>query len=109
MTNESQQPYSAREVKHFVDEIKELFAKHADEDEKNLGRINDTLIQLTSEVKKTNGDVQRLKIWKAYTMGGLTIISMVVLPILAWALWTIIEIKNHAINVTEPIVETIVN
>lgn len=43
----------------------------------------------------TNGKVQKNSEWRIYTAGALSIISLVVLPILYWAVVTLVNIDDH--------------
>lgn len=65
-----------------MSEIKNMFREHQDDDRKNFGEIKDSIQELTVEVRKTNGSVRKLQLWRSYLMGGMTIISAMVLPLL---------------------------
>ena len=51
--------------------------------------------QLLEQVKITNGQVSSLQLWKAGIVGGLSILTMVLLPILSWALYTIVTLDDR--------------
>ena len=77
------------------------------EEEKYLNReIDDKLKNLLknmekgfTEVKKrldyTNGKVAKNSEWRVYSMGALSIITLVVVPILTWAVYTLVNIDSH--------------
>lgn len=68
------EPFSNRE-------IKEMFSDMC----VKLDRIE----TLTS---KTNGRVTRLEIWRGAIVGGLSVLTVVVVPLLGWALVTLSKV-----------------
>ncbi len=43
--------------------------------------INDKLDMILKEVRHTNGRVRSLEVWRGFILGGLTIMSLVIIPI----------------------------
>lgn len=42
-------------------------------------------LEIKEQVKKTNGRVARLEIWRSFVLGGLSVIAMLLIPMfLAW-------------------------
>lgn len=89
------EPYRKREIDAHMAEIKAMFKEHAVDDHKSFGDIKSSIDGLTTEVKKTNGSVRGLQIWKAYITGGLAVLTAVVVPVLAWALFVLSSIDTH--------------
>lgn len=51
--------------------------------------------RVETQVKHTNGRVTALERWKYAGVGAISILSIVVLPILSWALYTLVNIHNE--------------
>jgi cellobiose-specific phosphotransferase system component IIC len=75
----SEEPYKNREINEMFEDV-----------QSTLGRIEE-------QTKKTNGRVTELEKWKYASMGATGILSVIVVPILAWALYTLVNI-NHDIH-----------
>ena len=56
-----------------IDGLKELFNEKFDENSRNHADI-------LKQVMKTNGTVKSLSLWRSYIMGGMTILSILVVP-----------------------------
>ena len=53
-------PYSKREIDHYIDEIRDLFAEHKEDDLHHFNDIKGGINALTVEVRKTNGKVKKI-------------------------------------------------
>lgn len=42
-----------------------------------------------------NGRMTKLERWQAYMTGGMTVLTLIVVPILAWALWVLVNIQGQ--------------
>lgn len=71
--------YSKREIDAIINGVTIRFSEHLTEQDKVLVRIE-------AQTTKTNGSVASLQKWKERSMGALTIVIVVVIPILAWSL-----------------------
>ena len=69
-------PYTNREIDHYLGDMK-----------RQLNRIE-------AQTTKTNGRVSRNELRIAYAIGGLAILSLIALPILGWALFTLVSIES---------------
>ena len=72
-----EQPYQNREIKEMFGDLKT-----------DLKRIED-------QTTKTNGRVNALEKWKYISMGATSILSIIVVPILSWALWVLVNIQGQ--------------
>lgn len=79
-----EEPYNKREIDAHMREIKALFQEHKSEDQQNFSDIKASIEMLTKEVKKTNGSVRGLQLWRSYMLGGMTVISMMVIPLVIY-------------------------
>ena len=73
-------PYTNRE-------IKEMFTD-----------LQDGQNRIENQVKLTNGRVTTLEKWRYTVAGGVAVLSMVVIPILGWSLYTLVNLQDK-INV----------
>lgn len=69
-------PYENREIDTMFDEIKQ------------------TLTRIEDQTKKTNGRVTMLEQWKYMGMGATGILTLLIVPILGWALFTLVNINE---------------
>jgi len=69
--------YSTRELDIIFQDIKDTLTEFKTETKASLGEIK-------AQVTKTNGSVSNLKIWRGYITGGLAILTIIVLPIMAY-------------------------
>lgn len=69
-------PYQNREIDTMFDEIKE------------------TLSRIEAQTTKTNGRVSSLESWKYISMGATGVLTTIVVPILSWALYTLVNINQ---------------
>lgn len=70
-------PYQNREIKEMFGDM-----------EKALGRIE-------AQTTATNGRVSKLENWKYFISGGMSIITVIVVPLLAWALYVLVNIQGQ--------------
>lgn len=64
-------------------EIKEMFVD-----------VQNGLERIEKQTTATNGRVGKLENWRWFITGGLTILAIVVVPLLAWALWVLVNINT---------------
>lgn len=72
-----EEPYKNREIREMMDDVRN-----------SLQRIE---IQTTT----TNGRVSQLERWKYIGMGATGVLTVVVVPILGWALWVLVNIQGQ--------------
>ena len=77
-------PYTKRELDNHFTNVKELFIEHQRDDQINFGEIKEILRDLTEEVKKTNGRVKALEGYRWFLTGGLSVLSLIMVPILIY-------------------------
>lgn len=70
------QPYSNREIDEF----------HKD--------VRNSLTRIEMQTTATNGRVTRLEHWRFFMLGSISVLTIIVLPILAWALYTLANIQQ---------------
>lgn len=75
--------YSKREIDGHFDGIKE-----------SLANQDKVLVRIETQSIKTNGRVTELERSRYMQMGAMTIISAIVLPILMWSLYTLVNIQE---------------
>lgn len=59
-----------------------------------FGEIKETLVRIEEQTKKTNGRVTQLERWKYMSMGATAILTTLIVPILGWALFTLVNINE---------------
>lgn len=57
--------------------------------------ISATLTRIEEQTVKTNGRVGALERWKYIGMGATSVLTLIVVPILAWALWVLVNIQGQ--------------
>lgn len=73
----NEEPYKNREIdEKFVD-------------------IRETLGRIEIQTKMTNGRVTALEKWRYVIMGAVAVLVSIVVPILAWALWVLVNIQGQ--------------
>lgn len=75
-----EQPFSNREITEMFKDVQE-----------SLARIED-------QTTKHNGRLKNNEIWRAYITGALAVITAVVVPTLAWALYILVNIDAKIID-----------
>lgn len=68
-----EQDFTNREIKHFFEEIKT-----------SLANQDKVLAVLDGKVTTTNGRVKALELWKMFMLGGMGVISMIVIPLIIY-------------------------
>ncbi len=91
-------PETAKQLQELSDRLGSVYTKsESDLQFSNLNQKIETDTALTKEVlehvKRTNGRVRALELWKMFIVGGLTIIAVLVLPILFIFISQFIAIK----------------
>lgn len=90
--------YANREIDTFVKTIKD----HLDENAKEA-ESRDTIIRaelqsgfnaVTARQDTANGRVSKLEKWMYTSLGGLSVLTLVVVPILGWALFILVNIDG---------------
>lgn len=76
-------PYRNREIKEMIDDVRN-----------SLQRIE---VQTTT----TNGRVSKLENWKHFITGGMTVITLIIVPLLGWALWVLANIQGQVHNAVD--------
>ena len=69
-------PYNNREIKEMFNDLK-------------TGQD-----RIESQVIKTNGRVTTLEKWRYTILGGMAVSTMVVIPILGWSLYTLVNLQD---------------
>lgn len=67
------QDFTNREITHFFEEIKE-----------SLKNQDTVLFDLNKKVGETNGRVKALELWRMFILGGLGVMSMMVIPLIIY-------------------------
>jgi len=78
--------YTKREIDHYIAEMKAFFMEHSKDDERNFRGLDHSIIALTDQVRLTNGKVKGLENWRYFLIGGLTVISLIVIPLVIYIL-----------------------
>lgn len=82
-----EKPYSKRELDVFFKTIGEQIVEAKEDLKAQLDRIEEQTI-------KTNGSVRSLKEWRAWITGGGAVVSLIVIPLFCWMLYTLSNIDN---------------
>lgn len=74
-----------------------------------FGEITDALGRIETQTKKTNGSVAHLKKWQERSIGAGSILAILIVPILGWAMLqvianasTIIMLKTELYQLNHP-------
>lgn len=73
--------------------------------QEHIKGIDDKIGEILDQTKRTNGNVMSLKMWRSLTVGGMTIISIIVLPLLIWIFQTSITMLTGKIDKVDASVE----
>lgn len=60
-----------------------------------------SLQRIEKQTTATNGRVSKLENWRYFLTGGMSVIVIIVVPLLAWALWTLVGIKEDVHNAVD--------
>lgn len=58
------------------------------------GEIANALSRIEIQTRMTNGKVADLQKWRYILTGGMSVLTTILLPILAWSLWTLVQLEN---------------
>lgn len=75
-------------LKNMIDNLTERLEQHA----RNSEKQNDSILALITTMQK---DLQISNGWKSKFMGALAIITMIVVPIMGWALYEIVNLDQR--------------
>lgn len=84
-------PYSKREIDQLHDSILGRMKSHNEATMKKLDSIE-------AQTIKTNGRVSKLEQWRWFIMGSVSILTIIVVPLLGWALFTLINLDKSISN-----------
>lgn len=59
-----------------------------------IGDVTKTLTRIELQTTLTNGKVAELQKWRYIMMGAISVITVIVIPLLSWALYTLSNINN---------------
>lgn len=57
--------------------------------------LNVTLNRIEVQTTTTNGRVNRLENWRSFQAGALAVITLIVIPLLGWALWKLSTLDDQ--------------
>jgi len=57
--------------------------------------VRNSLQRIEIQTSLTNGRVNKLESWKWFISGGISVLTIIVVPILAWSLWVLVNIQNQ--------------
>ncbi len=77
-------PYSKREL-----DQKFLFI------EEKMDDLLDMSGRIENQTTKHNGRMTSMEAWRNFITGGMSVLVMIVLPLLAWALWVLVNIQGQ--------------
>lgn len=65
------------------------------EQDERWAEIANALSRIEIQTRMTNGKVADLQKWRYYLTGGVTVLTTILLPILAWSLWTLVQLETR--------------
>ncbi len=72
-----EEPYKNREIKEMFEDV------------------SNSLSRIENQTLKTNGRVTRLEKWQSFISGGMSVIVVIVVPLLGWALYVLANIQGQ--------------
>lgn len=63
-----------------------------------LNRIDEGFKQVNARQDVANGRTGKNELWINRAIGGLVVVSMVILPLLSWALYTLTNVNDEVLN-----------
>ena len=69
-------PFSNREIREMVKDTSLAIAR------------------VEEQTKEHNHRMTKMEEWKAYSLGAMSVITLIILPILGWALWALVNIQD---------------
>lgn len=93
-----EKPYSNREIRQKWEEVSATLKEMKESQAISHAEMKDTQKETLAQVKYTNGRVTELEKWKFFISGGMTVITVIVLPLLGWALYTLSNIDTQIDN-----------
>lgn len=77
MTSLNKRTYTDREIDEFQRDVRE------------------SLTRIEVQTRLTNGRVSSVENWRSFMIGGMSVLTLVVIPILGWALWVLNHIDDR--------------
>lgn len=91
--------YKNREIDTFMEVIKKDLAEfRKDVETRDIvqrGEIQSGFGAITARQDTQNGRISKMEKWQYSIMGGLSVITVIVIPILAWALFILVNINTQ--------------
>lgn len=75
--------------------LDEKFKNITDKLDEQFEATTRVLKDIKDQTTKTNGSVRNLQLWRQFILGGMTVLSVIVLPTLAFLSFQIIANSNH--------------
>ena len=98
-------PFSNREIKELfkaaddrADAFHEKLTEKMDTFEVD---VRQSLSRIELQTTQHNGRMTKVEKWQSYISGGMTVLTIIVVPILAWALWVLVNIQGQVHNAVD--------
>ncbi len=75
-------------------ELDEKFMNLGSKMDEKFNDQNLVLEQIREQTTRHNGRMSSIEKWQYITMGATSVITVVIVPILAWALWVLVNIDS---------------
>lgn len=56
--------------------------------------VRESLTRIEEQTTRHNGRMTRMEEWKAFMSGGMAVLTLIVMPILGWALYVLVNIDD---------------